>query len=151
MWERPSQPCSPCPLLLSPPPPGSPFCSQLFSCIQRCLGCLRLRTWYPKTAPCPPPTELGSSDFPQPGIHRGCVESMWCGSLWCLPAQSTRTLAGHGFSPIPFILPVPTTQHLMTISPYPILLLLPLASSHFFLFLLPFCKASDIQSQGSYT
>ena len=45
------RPLSPCPLLPSAPGLteqllGSPFCSQLFCSVQRCLGYPRLKTWY---------------------------------------------------------------------------------------------------------
>jgi hypothetical protein len=51
VWEPPSITLSPCPLLPSSPgltelSRGPPFCSQLLCSIQRCLGCLRLWTWY---------------------------------------------------------------------------------------------------------
>ena len=50
LWEPHSASLSPCPLLpsalgLTEPPLGSPFCSQQFLGVQRCLGCPRLRTW----------------------------------------------------------------------------------------------------------
>jgi hypothetical protein len=88
------------------------FCSQLFCDIQLCLGCPRLRIcyfwaqWGPETSDCPLsiPWQAGCHGFPQPDTHQGL-----CGKhatvLPSLLAQSTGTLVGYRFSPIPFIPP----------------------------------------------
>jgi hypothetical protein len=98
--------------LLSPPfgtradwaAPGAPI---LFSALPRCpvvSGMPEAENLVPRTAPFPPSTELGFHGFPQLDTHpwpRGKHGAV----LLSLPAQSTRTLVGHGFSPTPFFPP----------------------------------------------
>ena len=93
------------------PPPGAPICSQLFCCVQRCLGCPRLRTCYLGLPLFQSPLRWDGG-FPQPDTYPQpsgkCVAV-----LPCLPAQSTGTLAGHGFSPTPFTPLSPGAQQWM--------------------------------------
>jgi hypothetical protein len=94
--------------------PGSPIFSQLFCCVQRCLGYPRLRNcylwppWGPETSDCPLsiPWLFGFNGFPQPDTNSG-PRGNRASVLPRLPAKSAGTLAGFGFSPTPFILPCP--------------------------------------------
>ena len=122
-----SRPCgnhlAPPPSLPSPPlgsgadraTPGAPI---LFSGLLWCpavSGMPETENLVPKSAPCTPPGELGFRGFTQTDIHPW---PSWkaCSSLLCLPAQSTGTLAGHRFSPIPFVPPCPLLSRPQPIS-----------------------------------
>ena len=79
-WEAFSDPSPRLLLLLVPKPsstPGAPFCLKLFRGIPR--GMLEAGNLVPRTAPCPPPTELG------PCLHmaRQPTGAMWKAS--CSP------------------------------------------------------------------
>ena len=74
MWEPPSAALSPAlsslpPLGLTELPPGPQFCSQLFHSIQQEMP--ETENLLLRTAPCPPPAELGHSGFTQPDTHLG--------------------------------------------------------------------------------
>lgn len=103
LWEPHSASLSPCPLLppilgLAEPPPGTPFCSQLFCSVQWCLGCLRLRTCY-----------LGLLF-----VHHLPSWGLWLPTARHPPGAARKgvrlprapeVLTGRGFSPTPFISP----------------------------------------------
>jgi hypothetical protein len=109
---------------MTEPPPGPPFCSQLFLSVQLHLRCPRLRICYiwplrgPETSDCPLYTSMGwVHSFLQPDTHPG-PHGKHEAILPCPPTQSIGTLVGHGFSPTPFIPPCPLThtparQHLL--------------------------------------
>ena len=78
--------------------PRDPY-SVLSSATASSVGCWRLRTWY-LGLPLVPHPLCGVSGLTQPDAHPGAT---WKTSavLPCPPAQSTGTLVGRGFSPIP--------------------------------------------------
>jgi hypothetical protein len=98
----------PAPPLLLPSPPfgpgadraaqGPPFCSQLFRGVQLCLGCQRLRTWYLRLPLIHHPLSWDPVASHSQTHPPGTMWKAW-GSLPHLPAQSTGTLVGCGFSP----------------------------------------------------
>ena len=90
-----------CPLALPPPPfgPGAQFCPRapiLFSA-PLLYSAWDAGGWEPGATA----RQAWISDFTQPDTHPGHVGSMQA-VLPCLPAQSTGTLVGLGFSAIPF-------------------------------------------------
>ena len=58
------------------------------------------------------PPGTGVTGFPQPDTHLG-PHGKRSAVLPHLPTQSTETLVGHGFSPTPFISPMPDAQQLV--------------------------------------
>jgi hypothetical protein len=121
MWEPPSAPFSPCSLLSSAPRDArdSPGAPHLFSAFLKCpavSGIPESENLVPKTAPCPPPAELGSSGFPQPDTQPGPYGKH--GAVFCIcPLRALELWQDEGFLPLP-LSPTPSANNYSTDSEF---------------------------------
>ena len=91
----PASPLSPCPLILGLTEPPHGPCFQLFCGVQCEMP--KTENLVPRTAPCPPPAELGFSGFTHTWGH---VESMQQSSHDC-PPRAPELWQEAGFLPLP--------------------------------------------------
>ena len=89
--------------------PSHPWRPHLFSALLRCLavsGISETENLVPKTAPCPPPTELRSTGFLQPDTHpraswKGCGSPSVSTHPEHRNSGGTRVFSNSHYSPVP--------------------------------------------------